>query len=69
MNFFFEIVYKKNIFGSDGLLKRKQYSRNPPPDKFEDSSDDEKNNILVLLRKDKEKIPLELEEFYEDIDL
>lgn len=69
-NFFFKIVYKKEkTFGLDRLSRKKQYSKNLFSDRFEDSSDNEKKNILILLGKNQEEIPLELEKFYENIDL
>lgn len=69
-NFFFKIVYKKGkTFGLDRLSRKKQYSKNLFLDRFEDSSDNEKKNILILLGKNQEEIPLELEKFYENIDL
>ena len=68
--FFFKIVYKKGkTFGLDRLSRKKQYSKNLFSDRFEDSSDNEKKNILILLGKNQEEISLELEKFYENIDL
>ena len=62
-NFFFEIIHKKEkTFGPDGLLRSKWYPKNSPPDRFKDGLDNKRNDIPILLEKDQEEIPLELEE-------
>ena len=70
INFFFKIVYKKGkTFELDRYSRKKWYPKNLFSDKFENGSDNEKRNIPILLGKNQEEIPSELEEFYENIDL
>jgi len=48
-------------------LRKKWYSENLSSKSFENGFDNEKGDILILLRKDQEEMPLELKEFYKDI--
>jgi len=68
-NFFFEIVHKKGkTFGPDGLSRRKWYPGDPPPEEFTDGTDDGARDIVLRKDNSQEPDPLELEEFYEEID-
>lgn len=69
-NFFFDIVYKKeNIFGPDMLSRMKWYFGNSSLDRLKICLNNEKDDVLILLGECQEKIPLKLEEFYENINL
>jgi len=68
-NFFFKIVHKKGkTFGPDGLSRRKWYPGDPTPEKFTDSTDDRAGGIVLRKDNPQEPDPLELDEFYEEID-
>jgi len=68
-NFFFEIVHKKEkTFEPDGLSRRKWYPGDPPPEEFTDGTDDGAGDIILRKDNPQEPDPLELEEFYEEID-
>ena len=68
-NFFFEIVHKKRkTFGLDGLSRRKWYAGDPPPKEFTDGTDDGAEDIVLRKDDPQEPDPLELDEFYEEID-
>jgi len=69
-NFFFELVYKKEkIFGPDGLSRRWWYLGDPIPEDFTDELEDGSGDIIVRQGRAQEEELLELETFYEDIDL
>ena len=68
-NFFFEIVHKKGkMFGPDGLSRRKQYLGDLSPEEFTDGTDDRARDIVLRKNNPQEPDPLELDEFYEEID-
>jgi len=68
-NFFFEIVHKKEkTFKPDGLSRRKWYPGDPPPEEFTNGTDDGAGDIILRKDNPQEPDPLELEEFYEEID-
>ena len=68
-NFFFEIVYKKGkTFGSDGLSRRKWYPGDLSPEEFTDGTDNGAGDIVLRKDNPQEPDPLELDEFYEEID-
>jgi len=67
-NFFFEIVHKKGkMFGPDGLSRRKWYPGDLPQEDFTDGTDDGAGDIVVRKDDPKSLDPLELEEFYKEI--
>jgi len=68
-NFFFEIVHKKGkTFGPDGLFRRRWYPGDPIPEDFKDGMDDGTGEITWRKRDQQDKDPLELGEFYEEMD-
>ena len=68
-NFFFEIVHKKGkTFGPDGLSRRKWYPEDPPPEEFTDGTDNGAGDIVLRKDNPQEPDPLELDEFYKEID-
>jgi len=68
-NFFFEIVHKKEkTFGPDGLSRRKWYPGDLSPKEFTDGTDNRARDIVLRKDNPQEPDPLELDEFYEEID-
>ena len=68
-NFFFEIVRKKGkTFGPDRLSRRKWYPGDPAPEDFKDGTDDGTGEITWRKRDLQDEDPLELGEFYKEID-
>jgi len=68
-NFFSEIVHKKGkTFRPDGLSRRKWYPGDPPQENFTDGTNDRVEDIVVRKEDPKSLDPLELEEFYDEID-
>jgi len=68
-NFFFKIVYKKEkTFGPDGLSRRKWYPGDLLQKYFTDGTDNGTGDIVVRKKDPKSLNPLELEEFYKEID-
>jgi len=68
-HFFFEIVYKKGkTFGLDGLSRRKWYLGDSLEEDFTDGTDDGVGDIVMRKEDPTSSDPLELEEFYEEID-
>jgi len=68
-NFCFEIIHKKGkTFGLDGLSRRKWYPGDLLLAEFKDGTDDGAGDIVLRKEDPIELDPLELEEFYEEID-
>jgi len=68
-NFFFEIVHKKGkTFRLDRLSRKKWYSGDLSPEEFTDGTDDGAGDIVLRKDNPQEPDPLELDEFYEEID-
>jgi len=68
-HFFFEIVHKKGkMFGLDGLSRRKWYPGDPLEEDFTDGTDNGVENIVMRKEDPTSLDPLELKEFYEEID-
>jgi len=69
-NFFFELVHKRGkTFGPDGLSRQKWYPGDSLPEPFKDRSKDGGGDITIRHGGPLEEKPLELEEFYNEIDL
>jgi len=56
------------MFGPDGLSRRKWYPGDPSPEEFTDGTDDGAGDIVLRKDNPQEPDPLELDEFYEEID-
>ena len=56
------------MFGPDGLSRRKWYPGDPPPEEFTNGTDNRAGDIVLRKDNSQEPDPLELEEFYEEID-
>jgi len=70
MNFFFKLVHKRGkTFEPDGLLRWKWYLGDSLPELFEDGSENGSRDIIIRHGGSLEEKPLELEEFYNKIDL
>jgi len=68
-HFFFEIVHKKGkTFGPDSLSRRKWYPGDLLEEDFTDGTDDGVGDIVMRKEDPTSSDPLELKEFYEEID-
>jgi len=68
-NFFFEIMHKKGkTFGPDGLSRQRWYPEDPALEDFKDGTDNGTGEITWRKGDLQDKDPLELGEFYEEID-
>jgi len=68
-HFFFEIIHKKGkTFGPDGLSRRKWYPGDPQEEDFKDGTNNRAGDIVMRKEDPTSLDPLELEEFYKEID-
>ncbi len=68
-NYHFELVHKRGkTFGPDGLSRRPWYPGDSTQRKYDDGSEDEGEDFELIKANPEDEDPIELEEFYEEID-